>query len=198
MYSPSITNLISSLKKLPSVGQRTAERFVFHWLKSGRRDVTELVQALQELLEKVKSCEVCWDFSETSPCPICADKRRDHTTICVTVDPQDLRAIEQSGAYQGVYHVLRSTLDAADEQSLEKMKIPELLERARERVKEVILALNPDLPGETTMLYLERELKGVKPELVVSRLARGLPMGADLQYADVITLSSAIKNRLQR
>lgn len=198
MYSPSITNLISSLKKLPSVGQRTAERYVFHWLKSGRKDVAELVQALQALLENVKSCEVCWDFSETSPCPICADKRRDRTTICVIVDPQDLLAIEKSGAYQGVYHVLRGTIDATDADSLEKIKASELFDRARDDMREIILALNPDLPGETTMLYLERELKNIKPGLVISRLARGLPMGADLQYADEITLSSAIKNRLQR
>lgn len=197
MYSPSISRLIQALKKLPSVGERTAERFVFHWLKSGKKEVTELMLALKEVIETVKSCEVCWNFSDTSPCTICNGNQRDHQVICVVTDSQDLVAIEQTGAWHGRYHVLRALLDVTDEESLERMKMKELLERGR-TAKEVVLALNPDLPGETTMLYLEKELKKVNPAIVITRLARGLPLGSDLTYADEITLESAIKNRTKK
>ena len=196
MYSPSINNLIAALKKLPSVGEKTAERFVFHWLKSGKKEVAELMLSLKELIEKVKSCEVCWDFSETSPCAICSDTRRDQTTICVVAEPQDLMVIEQTGIFKGVYHVLRELVDIGDEESLQRMKAKELFEKVKKiEAREIILALNPDLPGETTMLYLERKLKEENPRLKVTRLARGLPLGADLRYADEITLQSAIKYR---
>lgn len=199
MYTPSINNLIKALKKLPSVGEHTSERFVFHWLKSGKKEVTELMLALKELIEKVKSCEVCWDFSETSPCRICSDPKRDQATFCVVAEPQDLMVIEQTGIFKGVYHVLRELIDVGDEESLQKMKSKELFDRAKKPgVKEIILALNPDMPGETTMLYLERELKLQSPKLKITRLARGLPLGADLRYADEITLQSAIKNRTGR
>jgi recombination protein RecR len=206
MYSPSINNLIRALKKLPSVGERTAERYVFHWLKSGKKEVTELVLNLKELIETVKSCEICWNFSDQSPCPICADKKRDNTMICVVAEPQDLMVIEATKIFRGRYHVLRSVVDAGDEESIARMKVQELFARlsppARggaggggSAIQEILLALNPDLPGETTMLYLERELKKLNPKLKVTRLARGLPLGADLRYADEITLGSAIKHR---
>lgn len=204
MYSPSIRNLIRALRKLPSVGERTAERYVFHWLKSGKKEVSELIIALKELMEKVKSCEVCWDFSESSPCPICSDKKRDHTTICVVADSQDLMVIEQTSVFNGVYHVLRDVIDTGDEESLNRIKAKEFFFRLQTtknkpgEAKEVILALNPDLPGETTMLYLEKEIKLIDPKIKVTRLARGLPLGADLRYADEITLGSAIKNRIEK
>lgn len=201
MYSPSIKNLIRVLKRLPSVGERTAERFVFYLLKSGKKEVTELMLALKELIETVRSCEVCWNFADSSPCPICSDVKRDHSSICVVLDPQDLTVIEESGAFNGVYHVLRGLVDPAEEDSLSKTKINELLLRIKNqelRIKEVILALNPDMAGETTMLYIEKEIKKLQPELKITRLARGLPMGADLRYADDITLGSAIKNRIER
>lgn len=197
MYSPSISRLITALKKLPAVGERTAERFVFHWLKSGKKEVTELMLALKDVIGKVKSCGVCWNFSDTNPCEICSDKRRDRGAVCVVADSQDLAAIEQTGAWRGAYHVLRALLNAADEESLERMKLKELLARGR-KAKEVVLALNPDLSGETTMLYLEKELKKANPTLIITRLARGLPLGSDLTYADEITLVSAIKNRTKR
>ncbi|MBI5729445.1 MAG: recombination protein RecR [Candidatus Magasanikbacteria bacterium] len=197
MYSPSISRLIKALKKLPSVGERTAERFVFHWLKSGKKEVTELMLALKDVIETVRSCEVCWNFSDTSPCTICANKGRDHNAICVVTNPQDLAAIEQTSAWRGVYHVLRTLLDVTDEDSLERMKIEELLKRGQ-TAKEVVLSLNPDLPGETTMMYLEKELKKINPKIIITRLARGLPLGSDLTYADAITLESAIKNRTKK
>lgn len=201
MYSPSINNLINALKKLPTVGQRTAERFAFYLLKSGKKEVAELMLGLKELIENVKSCEVCWNFSDTTPCPIDQDPKRDKSTVCVVKEPQDLFVIDQTGSYQGVYHVLRDLLDPSEEDSLIKTKIPELLKRIKQaepKIKEIILALNPDMAGETTMLYLEQELKTMKPNLIVTRLARGLPLGADVRYADEITLGSAIKNRLPR
>lgn len=170
---------------------------MFHWLKSGKKEVTELLLALKEVVETVKSCEVCWNFSDTSPCAICSDTRRDPSAICVVADPQDLVAIEQTGAWRGRYHVLRALLDVTDEESLERMKVKELVARGQ-KAAEVVFALNPDLPGETTMLYLEKELKKINPALTITRLARGLPLGSDLTYADEITLESAIKNRTKK
>lgn len=206
MYSHSITKLIEILKKLPSVGERTAERYVYHWLKSGKKEVTELMLALKTLIESIKSCEICWDFSEQSPCPICADEKRDRTTVCVVAEPPDLAVIENIGTFKGVYHCLRNLVDAGDEESFKTIKVKELVERVegktgfnkKFKIKEVILALNPDLPGETTMLYIENELKKFQPGIKVTRLARGLPLGADLRYADEITLGSAIKNRTSK
>jgi len=197
VYSPSIQKLIIELKKLPSIGQRSAERFVFHWLKKGKKDVAELKLALDELLDNVKSCEVCWNFSETSPCPVCADKKRDHSTLCVVLEPQDIEAIEKTGEYKGVYHVLRENLDSTNESSIKKTKIPELLKRIeKEKTREVILALNPNLESETTTMFVKSKIESLKLKVKVSRLARGLPMGSDLQYADEITLGSALKNRV--
>ncbi len=202
MYSPSITRLINSLKRLPSVGQHTAERFVFHWLRSGKKEVAEHTLALKELFENTKSCERCWRFDDTSPCAICLDTKRDQQTICVVLDPQDVEVLEHTNEYRGVYHVLRATLDPTEENSLAKTKIKELLERIKTAqslpVNEVILSLNPDFPGETTMLYLHRELKAATPNLRITRLARGLPMGSDLKYADEITLGNALKGRTEK
>jgi len=197
MYSKSINNLIDAFRKLPSVGHRTAERFVFHLLKSGKKEVGELTLALKELIDNVKSCEVCWDFSDENPCRICADKTRDADTVCVVADSQDIPVIERTNAFGGLYHVLRGVIESGDENSAEKIKSQELFSRVKYRktIKEIILAFNPDLSGETTMLYLENELKKINPKIKISRPARGLPVGSDIQYADEITLGSALKNR---
>ncbi|MFA6105056.1 MAG: recombination mediator RecR [Patescibacteria group bacterium] len=206
MYSSSINKLILALKKLPSVGERTAERYVFHWLKSGKKEVTELILSLKDLIDKIKSCEICWDFSDQSPCPICSDLKRDRSTVCVVTESQDLLVVEQTGIFKGVYHCLRELLDAGDEESLTRLKASELFDRINGKtgfnkkipIKEIILALNPDLPGETTMMYLEKEIKKMQPKIKITRLARGLPLGADLRYADEITLGSAINNRTSK
>lgn len=197
MHSPTITNLIKALSRLPSVGPRTAERFVFHWLKSGKKEVDELRLALQNLLVKTKSCETCWTFADTNPCPICANTKRDHSLVCVIAEPADMEAIEKTGQYHGTYHLLRGVIDTASEGEIKNLKISELLARVKkdDQIRELILAFNPDMAGETTMMYLERELLKTKSGIKISRLARGLPMGSDLQYADDITLSSALKNR---
>ncbi len=199
-YSKSIQNLIESFRRLPTVGQRTAERFVFYLLKSGKKEVGEITLALKELIDNVKSCESCWDFSDNNPCAICSNKTRDISLLCVVSEPQDIPVIERTGMYNGLYHVLRGLVEPGDEEELAKIKIKELFSKLAKTnsIKEVILALNPDLSGETTMLFLEKKMKEKNPNLKVTRLARGLPMGSDLQYADEITLGSAIKNRTVR
>ncbi len=199
MYSPSIQSLLKQLKKLPTVGQHTAEKFLFHWLKSGKKEATELLIALKEVIDNVKSCETCWDFSDSNPCPICADASRDAAMICVVANPPELVALEKTKQYKGRYHVLRGTIDSLDQDELDKTKILELLKRVTaETPQEIIIALNPDLPGETTRLYLEQQIKKLKPDLKITRLARGLPMGSDLQYADEITLGNALKGRTEK
>ncbi len=198
MYSPSIDKLIAVLKRLPSVGQHTAERFVFYWLNSGKKEVMETVNSLEELLAKVKSCETCWNFSDTNPCPICQDKTRMKNIICVVSDPQAVPVLESTGEYKGTYHILRGTIDATDLDQIGNLKISELLERLKStEIQEVILALNPDMAGETTMMYLEKEIKEKFPKIKTTRLARGLPTGSDIQYADEITLGNALKHRHQ-
>lgn len=197
MYPKPVENLVRAFTRLPSVGRRTAERFVFHLLKTGKKEVAELTLALKRLAETMKSCTVCRDFSDISPCRICNDRTRDHATIAVVAEPQDVQALERTGAYPGVYHILRGLIDP-DELATEAKTLTTkaLLERARApQMREIILALNHDLKGETTMMYLERELKNANQELKITRLARGLPMGSDLQYADEITLGSALKHR---
>jgi len=193
MYSKSVQQLITAFSKLPSVGERTAERFVFYLLKSGKKDVAEITLALKGLIDNVKSCETCWDFADASACSICAAKNRDQDTICVVAEPQDVETIEKTGEYMGVYHILRGNLTSAADNTSE-LKIKELLNRVK-AAKEIILALNPNMNGENTMMYLIREIKKINPKIKLTRLARGLPMGSDLQYADEITLGSALKNR---
>ena len=195
MYSSSIQQLIKAFSKLPSVGNRTAERYVFHLLKKGKKDAGELTLALKTLMENIKSCEICWNFSDISPCHICTDQKRNQTIICVVAEPQDLQVIEKTGEFKGVYHILRGHLDS-DVENLDKLKIKELLERIKKtKPTEIILALNPDLKGETTIMFLQNKIKEIDPDINISRLARGLPMGSDLQYSDEITLTSALKNR---
>ncbi|PLX27194.1 recombination protein RecR [Candidatus Parcubacteria bacterium] len=197
MYAEPIENLIKAFSKLPTVGPRTAERFVFYLLRSGKKDTAEITLALKNMIDEIKSCEVCWDFSNASPCTFCSDTKRNPKTICVVAQPQDRETVERTGEYTGQYHILRGTLKPGDEGIARFLKINELMNRIQKnKVDEIILALNPDLNGETTMMYLERQIKKLKPDIKVTRLARGLPMGSDLQYADEITLGSALKNRM--
>ena len=195
MYSKSIQQLITAFCRLPSVGERTAERFVFYLLKSGKKPVGELTLALKGLMDNIKSCEECWNFSDQSPCVICADKVRDHNTICIVAEPQDIIPFEKTGMFHGVYHVLRGVIKPESDNRT-ALKVNNLLTRLKgSLVKEIILAFNPDLNGENTMMYLQNEIKKNFTDIKITRLARGLPMGSDLQYADEITLGSALKNR---
>jgi len=198
MYSIPIKQLIDAFKKLPSVGERTAERFVFHLLKSGKKPVGELTLALKNLIENVQSCDTCWDFSDNNPCSICADKKRDASIVCVVKSSQDVQTMERTGEFIGQYHILRGVVRSHDPSTEKFLKIPELLKRLEDaKTSEVILALSPDIDGETTMMLLEKHIKKKLPDIKITRLARGLPMGSDVQYADEITLGKALKHRTQ-
>ena len=196
MHSTSIQKLIKALSRLPSVGPRTAERFVFHLLKSGKKDAAELAIALKEMLSSIKSCTICWRFSDQDPCDICSNTTRDHKIICVVSEQQEVEVFEKLGEFIGVYHILRGNIKPENDFHNKKLKIKELLLRLRSNVvDEVILGLNANIEGETTIMFLERKIKEISPNTKITRLARGLPMGSDLLYADEITLASALKNR---
>lgn len=192
MHSKTIQNLINQFSKLPSIGPKTAERLVFHLISRKESEWREFSEAISSIKDNIKICDHCFNFSETNPCSICADPGRDQSLICVAAKPQDVIALEKAKFFTGVYHILGGQIDALENISPQDLKIKELAEKAK-TAKEVILALNPDLEGETTTLYLTKVLKqsGVK----ITRLARGLPMGADLEYADEITLENALKGR---
>jgi len=197
MFPLPIHQLIQAFSHLPGVGPRTAERFVFHLLKSGKKETAELTVALKHLIERVKSCERCWDFSDKNPCRRCVDATRESTRICVVTEPQHMVILDQTGEYRGLYHLIRGSITPHEDDPLKGLKISELLLRVKtETLTEIILALNPDVPGETTMMFLEKQIHDLRPDLVITRLARGLPMGSDLQYADDITLSNALRHRL--
>ena len=195
MYSKSIQNLIDQFAKLPSIGPKTAERLVFYLLRKPREELVRFGEAIEHIKEKVMLCSICYNFSESDPCHICADTTRDRQTICLVSKNQDIVAIEKTHSFKGTYHVLGGYINPIENITPDKIKIRELLERIRrEKVKEIILALNPDIEGETTSMYLVKLFKQI-PELKITRLARGLPMGADLEYADEATLENALTDR---
>lgn len=194
MFAAPIQQLIDTFSRLPGVGPKTAERFVLFLLKSGRGEVGRLQQALSELLQSVRSCEVCQNFAATSPCEICSDSRRNQSIICVVAEPTDVAAMEKSG-FRGVYHVLRGTLRPLDGVGPEQIKSAELFARVRatENLQEIILALDPTIEGETTTQYITQELTG--SPVIISRLATGLPAGSLVEYADDLTLAQALSGR---
>jgi recombination protein RecR len=196
MYPPSIQHLIKTLSRLPGVGNKTAERYAFFLLKSGKGEVRALIHTLETLMARVKTCESCLNFSDQSPCSICADNRRNKKTICIVAESQDVEVFELTKAFSGLYHVLRGTIDPDDEESLRRIPLEALKIRIEAQGgTEVILGLNHDMRGETTAQYVAHELKKAFPNLYITRLARGLAMGSDLQYADQLTLGSAIAHR---
>jgi recombination protein RecR len=196
MYPKIIQNLINQFSKLPSVGPKTAERLVFHLLYQPQSALIDFGEAIEHLKENIKICQVCYNFSENSPCHICSDPRRNSKLICVVAKPQDQAALEKSSAFSGLYHILGGCLNPAKSIGPESLKTRELIVRAKkEGVEEILLALNSDMDGETTSLYLTKMIRQNCPEIKISRLARGLPMGADLEYADEVTLENAISSR---
>lgn len=189
-----VTQLIEELAELPGIGRKTAARLTFFLLRDQSDLAERLARAFRELKERTRFCSVCYNITEGDPCPICADPGREHSTICVVEEPLDVLAIEQAGVYKGVYHVLHGVLAPSEGMFVENLRIGELLARVRSGgVEEVILATNPTSEGDWTASYLLTRLRplGVR----VTRLGRGLPVGGDLEYADVVTLTRALEGR---
>ena len=196
MYSPQIRKLIDLFSKFPTVGPRTAARFVFYLLGVPKEGIQELTSAVSNLREKVKLCNFCFKSfeGEGELCEICRDPRRDKSLICVVEKEIDMIPIEKTKKYQGLYFILGGTISTLKKEDIKKIKAEELLERTKKpEVKEVILAPNPTTEGEATLLYLERLLKPLNKK--ITRLGRGLPLGAELEYADEETLGSALEGR---
>jgi len=202
-YPSSIQNLIDHFSKLPTVGPKTAERYVFYLLKAHPEWLQAFAQAIAELKEKTTVCQTCLAIAETNPCAICSDLKRNRSVLCLVADTRDLLAIESTKQYNGLYHVLGGVINTIEDIKPESLNFKQLLNRLKPgTIKEIILAFNPDLEGETTSMYIVKLLKpritpGAKSGagLKITRLAKGLPMGADLEYADEITLSNALKYR---
>jgi recombination protein RecR len=193
-YPPAFLRVIEELSRLPGVGSKTAQRLAFFMLKSSPENALSLSQSLAELHTQVRTCRLCFNLSDSELCPVCSDPKRALTPLCVVEEPMDLGAIERTGEFHGRYHVLLGSLSPLEGIGPDDLKIRELLERLRgDEVKEVIVATNPDVEGEATALYLARLIKplGIK----LTRLASGLPMGAELEYADQITIARALSNR---
>ncbi len=196
-YPEPIKNLIESFTKLPGIGRKTAERFVFYLLKQNKQDVEKFSQRLSNLHRQNFTCPECFNFSDQSgKCSVCRNDKRDHQTICVVEEIHDLNIIESTGEYHGLYHVLGGKIDPPEGITPDKLTLKKLIERLRNNnIKEIILAINPDLQGEGTIIYLKKLFSQSQFKVKVSILARGLPMGADIEYADEATLSNALKGR---
>ena len=192
-YIPPLANLIDQFARMPGVGKRSAARMAFHILKISEKDANSLASAIIDAKKSIKYCSVCCNLTDTDPCSICSSARRDVSSICVVEDARDVIAIENTHEYKGQYHVLHGVISPMDGVGPEDIKIKELLSRIDENVKEVIVATNPTVEGETTAMYISKLLKpfGVK----VTRIAHGLPMGGDLEYADELTLTRAMEGR---
>lgn len=196
LYAPPIARLVEELSKLPGIGQKTAQRLTFHLLKVPQEEARALAKAIVEAREKVTFCARCFNFAQGELCEFCANPRRDPSLVCVVERPQDIVAVERTGEFRGLYHVLGGAISPIDGIGPEDLKVRELLERVRkDGVSEVIMATNPRVEGEATAAYLAGLLKplGVK----VTRIASGIPVGGDLEYADEITLGRALKGRLE-
>jgi recombination protein RecR len=188
-----INRLIAELAKLPGIGQRTAQRLAFHILRSDEQEAVGLADAIREVKERVTLCEVCFNLAEGARCRICADEGRDGSVICVVEEPGDVIPIERTHEYRGLYHVLGGALSPIDGVDPEDLKIEELMARMSDgQVQEVVLATNPTTTGEATALHIAERLRG---KARVTRLASGLPVGADLEHADEVTLGRALAGR---
>lgn len=196
IYPPAIARLLDELTRLPGVGPKTAERYVFSLLRQSPQRLKDLADAVAHLRDRVVRCERCHIFDDQSPCHYCRDTNRDHTKLCVVAEAPDALAVEQTGVYHGLYHVLGGTVSPADGRSPDDLTIRDLLTRVpKEGVTEIILALNSDIEGETTALYLK---KAVQPlSITMTQLARGIPTGGDVTYMDETTLGEAINHRTQ-
>lgn len=208
-FAPPVQRLVTELSKLPGVGHRTAQRLAFHILRASNEDAFGLAEAIKEVKEKVGLCEVCFNLADEPRCRICQDARRDTSMICVVEEPSDVIPMERTHEFHGLYHVLGGALSPIDGIEPEDLKIEELYARAAPggepgafggdagapAVREVILATNPTTTGEATALHIAEELRRRAPQLAVTRLASGLPVGSDLEYVDEVTLGKALAGR---
>jgi recombination protein RecR len=193
MLSPAVENLVAQLTRLPGVGTRTAHRLAFHLLRVPRDEAQALAAAIEEVKERVRFCAECGNLTEEERCEICRDERRDRTLVCVVEQPADLVSLERTHEYRGLYHVLGGSLSPIDGVEPEHLRIDELMGRVdRNGIQEVVLATNPNMTGEATAAYLADRLRG---RVRVTRLASGLPVGGDLEYADEVTLGRALSGR---
>lgn len=193
MLSPAVDNLVAQLTRLPGIGSRTAHRLAFHLLQVPKAEALALADAIQEVKERVRFCRECGNLTEEEVCSICLDARRDRSIICVVEQPVDLLSMERTGEFRGLYHVLGGSLSPLDGVEPEHLTIDELLGRVEENgVQEIVLATNPNMTGEATAAYLADRLRG---RVRVTRLASGLPVGGDLEYADEVTLGRALVGR---
>ena len=189
-----LERLIGEFAKLPGVGRKTAQRFAFHVLKAQASDVEALIAALRELRERIHPCATCFNLAESEICPVCADPRRERTTVCVVEDAVNVLSLERTNAYRGLYHVLGGALSPLKDVGPDDLRVKELVARVeRDGVREVILATGSNVEGEATAVYLARLLKPLG--VVTTRLAQGLPAGADLEFTDDVTIQRALENR---
>jgi len=194
-YPETIQNLIDHFSSLPGIGGKTAERLVFYLLKSGE-NLKEFGRDLMNLNREIKTCAVCGNYSLNEHCQICSDNKRDKSLICLVAEVQDIYYLDRTHSFNGLYHVLGGLLAPAEGITPDKLNIDNLLKRL-DNIKEIILGLNPTVEGESTIIYLKKLIKEKFPSIKITRLSRGLPMGGDLEYADEVTLRSAIDNRLE-
>ena len=193
MFSPAVENLVSQLTRLPGVGTRTAQRLAFHLLRVPKDEAVALAAAIAEVKERVRFCSECGNLTEEDVCAICSDARRDRAVVCVVEQPADLISLERTHEFRGLYHVLGGALSPIDGVEPEHLRIGELMQRVeRNGIEEVVLATNPNMTGEATAAYLADRLRG---RVRVTRLASGLPVGGDLEYADEVTLGRALAGR---
>ncbi|MCH7679584.1 recombination protein RecR [candidate division KSB1 bacterium] len=192
--SVSMEKAISELAKLPGIGRKSAQRLVFYLLKLPKYEVQQLADALYAIKEKVNFCTICFNITETDLCHICASDKRDRTTLCVVEEANDVLALEKTGEYNGLFHVLGGALSPLEGIGPNDLHIKEMMTRLNGTIQEIIIATNPNTEGEATSLYLEKLIKPL--EIKLTRIARGLPVGGDLEYADEITLTKALEGRV--
>jgi recombination protein RecR len=195
VYAPPVQRLITELSKLPGVGGRTAQRLAFHILRASDEEASALADAIREVKERIGLCETCFNLAEGPRCRICADERRDPELICVVEEPSDVISIERTHEFAGRYHVLGGALSPIDGVDPEDLRIDELYDRVGDGVREVVIATNPTTTGEATALHIAAGLREREPSISITRLASGLPVGADLEYADELTLGRALSGR---
>jgi recombination protein RecR len=197
-YPQVIEKLIKNLVKLPGIGEKTAVRLAFFLLNSNNNYVNSLANSIIDLKKKIKLCKICYNFTENEICNICSDIKRDKSIICVVENVSDMFNIEQTGEYKGVYHILHGAFSPINGVTFENMKIKELIDRVRKnKIKEIIIATNPTAEGSATAVYIKNEIDKLKRNIKITRIASGIPVGAELEYIDKLTLTEALKNRIK-